>query len=206
MCRYAGPSSGIGFRYPAGLSGCDCLGRPPKVGTTAGSAARPGGDLGGRLGGQIQFQFRQQEAELGFGLGVAGEQQFAAVGGRQARKSVRISLIAGGNRIRPSVPRDATKGSRGLMSPRLDPPRTEKSARTRLDTKATPGAFRGTDGSNPVPSSGESSANPIFWIVVGADAPSTPLERGARPDRIQRGAVVRRLLACDKTPRREPPR
>jgi hypothetical protein len=43
------------------------------------------------------------------------------------------------------------------MSPRLDPPRTEKSARTRLDTKTTPGAFRGTDGSNPVPSSGESA-------------------------------------------------
>jgi hypothetical protein len=45
------------------------------------------------------------------------------------------------------------------MSPRLDPPRTEKSARTRLDTKTTPGAFRGTDGSNPVPSSAESAAN-----------------------------------------------
>jgi hypothetical protein len=42
------------------------------------------------------------------------------------------------------------------MSPLLDPTRTEKSARTRIDTK-TRGAFRGTDGSNPVPSSGESA-------------------------------------------------
>jgi hypothetical protein len=47
-----------------------------------------------------------------------------------------------------------------LYDPKLNvPPRTEKSARTRLDTKTTPDAFRGTDGSNPVPSSGESRAN-----------------------------------------------
>jgi hypothetical protein len=44
-----------------------------------------------------------------------------------------------------------------LMSPPLDSPPTEKSARTRTETTATPGAFRGTDGSNPVPSSGEST-------------------------------------------------
>jgi hypothetical protein len=50
------------------------------------------------------------------------------------------------------------------MSPLLDPPRTEKSARTRLDTKATPGAFRGTDGSNPVPSSGESGTNSVQGV------------------------------------------
>ena len=43
------------------------------------------------------------------------------------------------------------------MSPLLDYPRTEKSARTRTDTTTTSGAFRGTDGSNPVPSSGESA-------------------------------------------------
>jgi hypothetical protein len=36
--------------------------------------------------------------------------------------------------------------------------RDGKAARTRIDTKTT-GAFRGTDGSNPVPSSGESGAN-----------------------------------------------
>jgi hypothetical protein len=30
--------------------------------------------------------------------------------------------------------------------------------------------LRGTEGSNPSPSSAESSANPIFWIMVGAGA------------------------------------
>jgi len=35
------------------------------------------------LTGQLQFEFCQQEAELGFGLGVAGEHQLAAIGGRQ---------------------------------------------------------------------------------------------------------------------------
>jgi hypothetical protein len=44
-----------------------------------------------------------------------------------------------------------------LMSPLLDPPPTEKSARTRTDSTRTPGALRGTDGSNPAPSSSESA-------------------------------------------------
>ena len=44
---------------------------------------RGGGDFGWWFGGQLQFQLLQQEAELGFGLGIAGEQQLAAVGGRQ---------------------------------------------------------------------------------------------------------------------------
>jgi hypothetical protein len=43
------------------------------------------------------------------------------------------------------------------MSPLLDPPQTEKSARMSIDTKTTPGAFRGTDRSNPAPSSAESA-------------------------------------------------
>ena len=30
------------------------------------------------MGGQLQFQLLQQEAELGFGLGIAGEHQLAA--------------------------------------------------------------------------------------------------------------------------------
>jgi hypothetical protein len=42
------------------------------------------------------------------------------------------------------------------MSPLLEPPPTEKSARTTSDTTLPQGAFRGTDGSNPPPSSGES--------------------------------------------------
>jgi hypothetical protein len=45
------------------------------------------------------------------------------------------------------------------MSPPHDSPLTEKSARTRTDTRTTTGAFRGTDGSNPLPSSRESRAN-----------------------------------------------
>jgi hypothetical protein len=45
------------------------------------------------------------------------------------------------------------------MSPLLDSAPTEISARTRTDTTTTPGDFRGTDGSNPVPSSAESGAN-----------------------------------------------
>ena len=44
---------------------------------------RDGGDFRWWLGGKLQFQLIQQEAELGFGLGIAGEQQLAAVGGRQ---------------------------------------------------------------------------------------------------------------------------
>jgi len=50
------------------------------------------------------------------------------------------------------------------MSPPLDSPLTGKSARTRTDTRTTTGAFRGTEGSNPLPSSGESSAN----LTLGA--------------------------------------
>ena len=42
-----------------------------------------GGNFRGWLGGELQFEFLQQEAELGFGLGVASEHQFAAVSGRQ---------------------------------------------------------------------------------------------------------------------------
>ena len=41
--------------------------------------------VGARRAGEGQF--RQQEAELGFGLGIAGEHQLAAVGGRGARRS-----------------------------------------------------------------------------------------------------------------------
>jgi hypothetical protein len=41
------------------------------------------------------------------------------------------------------------------MSPLLDSPSTEKSARTRTDATTTLGPFRGTDGSNPLSSSGE---------------------------------------------------
>jgi lactoylglutathione lyase len=47
-----------------------------------------------------------------------------------------------------------------LISPPLAFPQTEKSARTRTDHTTTPGAARGTNGSNPAPSSGESDELP----------------------------------------------
>ena len=46
------------------------------------------------------------------------------------------------------------------MSPLLEYPLTGKAGANETDTTTTPGAFRGTNGSNPVPSSGESGANP----------------------------------------------
>jgi len=66
------------------------------------------------------------------------------------------------------------------MSLLLDYLLTEKSARTRTDTTTTPGAFRGTDGSNPVPSSGESAANLTFGgesrpMTVGDSPRPAPL-------------------------------
>jgi hypothetical protein len=45
------------------------------------------------------------------------------------------------------------------MSPLLDSPPTEKSRRTRTDTRTPQGAFGGTDVSSPASSSGESDAN-----------------------------------------------
>jgi hypothetical protein len=56
-----------------------------------------------------------------------------------------------GTGFEPSVPRDTTEVRDGLMPPLPDSRLTEKSARTRTDTMTTPGAFRCTDGSNPVP-------------------------------------------------------
>ena len=40
------------------------------------------------MNGQLQFEFLKQEAELKFGLSIAGEDQFAAVGGRQVHVDV----------------------------------------------------------------------------------------------------------------------
>src|ERR1700730_6272902 len=62
-----------------------------------------------------------------------------------------------GTGFEPSVPSDTTNLS---MSPLVGSPPTEKSERKRTDTRSV-GLFpRGTDGSNPVPSSGESVALP----------------------------------------------
>jgi hypothetical protein len=57
------------------------------------------------------------------------------------------------------VPCDTTKFPRGLTSPLLDLPVTGKSARTRTETTTPPRSFSGTNGSKPVPSSGESATN-----------------------------------------------
>ena len=63
---------------------------------------RAGGDFGGWLGGQLQFQLLQQEAEFGFGLGVAGEQQLAAVGGRH----VHVDHLHGGELLQHAARRE----------------------------------------------------------------------------------------------------
>src|SRR5713101_5655852 len=51
-----------------------------------------GGDFEGRLERQIELEFLQEQVELGFRLGVAGEQQLAAVGGWQ----VHVDHLHGG--------------------------------------------------------------------------------------------------------------
>jgi hypothetical protein len=58
------------------------------------------GDFGGWLGGQIQFQFRQQEAELEFGLDIAGEQQLATVKKRQLFPQQQTPLLTTGHCVR----------------------------------------------------------------------------------------------------------
>ena len=56
----------------------------------------------------------------------------------------------------------------------------EKSARTRTDIRRMLAASRGTDGSNPVPSSGESGAN----LTLGSESHDDP--RGISPHQPQR--------------------
>ena len=51
-----------------------------------------GGDFGRRLGGELEREFVQQQRQLGLRLGVAGEDQLAAVGGRD----VHIDHLHGG--------------------------------------------------------------------------------------------------------------
>jgi hypothetical protein len=73
---------------------------------------RDGGDFRWWLGGQLQFQLIQQEAELGFGLGIEGEQQLAAVGGRQ----VHIDHLHGGE-LWPRTPAFRARGARLAWRP-----------------------------------------------------------------------------------------
>ena len=73
---------------------------------------RDGGDFRWWLGGKLQFQLIQQEAELGFGLGIAGEQQLAAVGGRQ----VHIDHLHGGELFQHAARRQP--GRQRMQAPR----------------------------------------------------------------------------------------
>ena len=73
---------------------------------------RDGGDFRWWLGGKLQFQLIQQEAELGFGLGIAGEQQLAAVGGRQ----VDIDHLHGGELFQHAARRQP--GRQRMQAPR----------------------------------------------------------------------------------------
>ena len=116
------------------------------------------GDFGWWLGRQLQFQLLQQQAELGFGFGIAGEQQLAAVGGRQVHidhlhggelfqhAARRQPGPAGGRRIRTigSAGKGPTVPASGSLSLRFfgggEPTRV---AIKRLVVS------RGTDGSNP---------------------------------------------------------
>jgi hypothetical protein len=55
-----------------------------KVFTTSGGASDSGGgDFGRWLGRQLKLELADQELEFRLGLGVAGQQQLASIGGRQ---------------------------------------------------------------------------------------------------------------------------
>ena len=73
---------------------------------------RAGGDFGWRLGGQLQFQFVQQEVEFRFGLGMAGEHQLAAVAGRQ----VHVNHLHGGELLQHAARRQPRRQS--MQAPR----------------------------------------------------------------------------------------
>ena len=70
------------------------------------------------------------------------------------------------------------------MSPVPDCPPTEMRLGMRADSAGTPGAFRGTDGSNPVPPSAESAANcasSAEWYPTVSDShdPCVKPQRGS---------------------------
>jgi hypothetical protein len=87
----------------------------------------------------------------------------------------------------------------GLMSPQLDSPLTEKSARTRTDTRTTTGAFRGTDGSNPLPSRSESLEQQRYpWR---SQPPVTAGRRGREPHSNGRWTSRKYPLIINSEPR-----
>ncbi len=84
-----------------------------------------------RLGGQDEFELVEQERELGFRLGVAGQQQFAAVG----RRDMQVDHLHGGELFDDAARRQAWRqgvqaaaerdveavGEEGNEDMRLDP-------------------------------------------------------------------------------------
>src|SRR6516165_12646543 len=73
------------------------------------------GDYRSWLGGQGELELVEQQYEFGFRLSVAGEQQFAAIGGRH----VEVDHLHGGELLDGAPWRQA--GRQGLQSPsRLD--------------------------------------------------------------------------------------
>jgi hypothetical protein len=73
---------------------------------------------------------------------------------------------AEGTGFEPSVPRDTISFRCRLMSLMLGSMHAEKSTRTITDTTRMPGASRGTDGSNPLPSSRQSVSRGIFASCI----------------------------------------
>ena len=55
------------------------------------------------MGGQLELQLVEQQRELGFGLGIAGESELAAVGNRQ----VQIDHLHGGELLDDAARREA---------------------------------------------------------------------------------------------------
>jgi hypothetical protein len=93
----------------------------------------------------------------------------------------------------PSVPRGAIKVSRGAHLDSAGFPANGKVARRRTDTAITPGAFRGTDGSNPVPSSSASDAN----RSSGAHPPIAITELAVARNRKFESISFQRRVTCE---------
>src|SRR6202045_1745145 len=70
-----------------------------------------GADFGLRLGGQDEFELIEQERELGFWFGVAGQQQLSAVG----RRDMQINHLHGGELFDGAARREARR--QGMEAP-----------------------------------------------------------------------------------------
>src|SRR6516165_11192411 len=124
--------------------------------------------------GTLIADWRERGRNLGFGAGIT--QGYATLGqigfserscytaigtvcnvaARLCAEVLNDSLLEEAG-FEPSVPRDTPKFFDAGSCHLLDSLHAEKSARTRTDIMRMPAASRGTDGSNPVPSGGEST-------------------------------------------------